>query len=415
MTAEQLATIADESEEQTPLPEGWRLVRLDDVCECHTGIRNPHKSPDTPFRYVDISSVDNTAKRIVEAKTILGKDAPSRARQIIRTNDVLVATTRPNLNAVALVRESLDNEICSTGFCVLRATDKIDSGYLFAYVQSESFIASLSNLVKGALYPAVTDKQVRAQFIPLPPTIEEQRRIAAVLDEQIKAVEQARRAVEEQIEAAKFLPGAFLRLVFESEEARDWREVQVKDICSKIDYGFTASADFTKKEPKFLRITDIQNGHVNWDKVPSCQITESEAQANALQDGDIVFARTGGTVGKSFLIHNPPSAVFASYLIRLSPTESVLSDYLYLFFQSDSYWRQIRAGAQGGAQPNVNATTLGNLKLLCPSIGEQAKLVKKLNEKMQGVEQLKKSLTEQLEVIEKMPAALLRKAFAGEV
>ncbi len=94
-----------------------------------------------------------------------------------------------------------------------------------------------------------------------------------------------------------------------------WRLVRIGELCSRIDYGFTASANFTIKEPKFLRITDIQNGYVDWDKVPSCKISEKEEEANLLKDGDIVFARTGGTVGKSFFINNPPRAVFASYLM----------------------------------------------------------------------------------------------------
>lgn len=203
-------------EKSRDLPKGWRWVKLGEVCEENTGVRNPGAKPDKEFRYVDISSVDSTRKRIVDAKTILGKDAPSRARQVILENDVLVATTRPNLNAVAIVPPELNNQICSTGFCVLRATERIVPAFLFAFVRHESFVKALSDLVKGALYPAVNDKQVKAETIPLPP-LPEQKRIAAILNEQMAAVERARKAAEEELETINALPAALLRRAFAGE------------------------------------------------------------------------------------------------------------------------------------------------------------------------------------------------------
>lgn len=139
----------------------------------------------------------------------------------------------------------------------------------------------------------------------------------------------------------------------------NWETVQVQEICEIIDYGYTASADFTVAEPRFLRITDIQDGQVHWEQVPGCVISPSDETKKRLVDGDIVFARTGGTTGKSFLIQNLPRAVFASYLIRLRTNNRAVPQFLYLFFQSDDYWRQISESAQGAAQPNVNATSLG--------------------------------------------------------
>src|SRR5260370_38945088 len=91
------------------------------------------------------------------------------------------------------------------------------------------------------------------------------------------------------------------------------RIARFADVCERIDYGFTASADFTIKEPRLLRITDIQDGLVEWTKVPGCRITSKEEEENRLLVGDVVFARTGATTGKSFLIRHVPRAVFASY------------------------------------------------------------------------------------------------------
>jgi type I restriction enzyme S subunit len=198
------------------LPEGWRWVKLGEVCNERTEIRNPVLEPETVFKYVDITSVSNTQKCITEARQIIGKEAPSRARQVIRVNDVIVATTRPNLNAVAQVPPELDNQICSTGFCVLRAQKGIFPDYLFAFVQHEYFIKALTDLVNGALYPAVKDGQVFSQPIPLPP-LADQQRIAANLKDQMATADKARISSEEELNTINALPAALLRRAFNGE------------------------------------------------------------------------------------------------------------------------------------------------------------------------------------------------------
>ena len=199
-----------------PLPMGWRWVRLGEVCDS-TNIKDPRKEPNTPFIYVDISSINKSTKYIDNPQNILGINAPSRARQLIKTNDVIVSTTRPNLNAVALISPEYNDQICSTGFCVLRPQlDFISPIFLYYFVQDEFFVSTLSDLVKGALYPAVTDNDVRDVFIPLPP-LDEQRRIVALLNEKMAAVQQARQSAEEQLCAVQVLPAAYLRQAFAGE------------------------------------------------------------------------------------------------------------------------------------------------------------------------------------------------------
>ena len=194
----------------------WPKKTLDEICEEKTGSRDPRMKPNQQFCYVDISSVDNKTKRITEPKLLQGAEAPSRARQVIHVGDVIVSTTRPNLNAVALVPEELNNQICSTGFCVLRPKAQLDSGYLFANVQSYGFVQNLTNVVKGALYPAVTDSQVRAQTILLP-LLSEQKRIALILAEKILSAKKVINQLQEQLETINKMPAALLRKAFNGE------------------------------------------------------------------------------------------------------------------------------------------------------------------------------------------------------
>lgn len=192
-----------------------------------------------------------------------------------------------------------------------------------------------------------------------------------------------------------------------------WRRVRLGEVCERIDYGFTASADYSVAEPHFLRITDIQRGTVDWCTVPGCKIGATEERANALANSDIVFARTGATTGKSFLITNPPRSVFASYLIRLRTKPDALPDFVYAFFQSDAYWSQIRANQRGGAQPNVNATILGSLSLPLPPLDEQTRISAILNKQMAAVERARAAAEARLEAAKALPAAYLRAVFSG--
>jgi type I restriction enzyme S subunit len=146
--------------------------------------------PTGEFTYVDISSVDNSAKRIVEPKRLPADSAPSRARQRLRSGDVLVSMTRPNLNAVALVPPELHGAIGSTGFHVLRARDIVLPQWLYYGVQTRQFVGTMSELVQGALYPAVRPKDIRAFDLSVP-ELDEQRRIVAELEKQFSRLDEA--------------------------------------------------------------------------------------------------------------------------------------------------------------------------------------------------------------------------------
>ena len=192
-----------------------------------------------------------------------------------------------------------------------------------------------------------------------------------------------------------------------------WKRIQVKDICSKIDYGYTAKANAALREPKFLRITDIQDGNVNWDETPGCEIDPETEKKKKLQSGDIVFARTG-SVGKSYLIMDPPRAVFASYLIRLQIREIAIPEYVYHFFQSNDYWQQIGLNIRGGVQANVNATRLGNLTLPLPPLSEQKRIADILNDHMADIASARAAAEAQLEAAEALSAAYLRETFKSK-
>ncbi|MDP2025707.1 restriction endonuclease subunit S [Sulfuriferula sp.] len=177
--------------------------------------------PTSDFIYVDISSVDRETKRIVHAKTIIASEAPSRAKQVLRTGDVVISMTRPNLNAVALIPDHLDGAIGSTGFHVLRSR-WIKPQFLFGLVQTDGFIDAMCDVVQGALYPAVRPRDIAAFKFNLQ-SINQQTRIVEKLEELLSDLD----AGVAELKAAQKKLGQYrqslLKAVVEGALTAEWR------------------------------------------------------------------------------------------------------------------------------------------------------------------------------------------------
>ena len=135
-----------------------------------------------------------------------------------------------------------------------------------------------------------------------------------------------------------------------------------------------------------------------------------------LEEGDILFARTGATVGKSYLIkRDSPESIFASYLIRLKLSLFVNKLYVYYFFKSPLYWKQIKAGQVGTGQPNFNGTKLGNLLIPVCIIKEQEQIVQEIESRLSVCDKIEESVESGLIKIEHLRQSILKKAFEGKL
>ena len=166
-----------------------------------------------------------------------------------------------------------------------------------------------------------------------------------------------------------------------------WEWVRWGTLSESIQYGYNAPA-LDSGRIKMVRISDIQDNMVLWDAVPYCNIDESDIETYLLKPNDILFARTGGTVGKSYLVQDvPDEAIYAGYLIRTRYSRELCPQYLKYFMESELYWSQLREGTIATAQPNCNGKTLGNMLVPIPPKEEQLRIVQKLNAVMQSVQE----------------------------
>lgn len=130
--------------------------------------RNPTLEPDKSFKYIDISSVDVTTGIIINPQELLGEEAPSRARKVVREGDIIISTCRPTRGAIAIIPKELDNQICSTGFSVIRAKDNADIRYLHFILRSALVKEQFRKFSTGSSYPAILDSDVEKTIIPIP-------------------------------------------------------------------------------------------------------------------------------------------------------------------------------------------------------------------------------------------------------
>ena len=169
-----------------------------------------------------------------------------------------------------------------------------------------------------------------------------------------------------------------------------WKWVRWGNLSFSIQYGYNAPAKKSGRI-RMVRISDIQGGKVIWDSIPFCDIKEEEIPTYLLSSNDILFARTGGTVGKSYIVKEiPEEAIYAGYLIRTRYSDMLCPEYLYYFMQTHLYWTQLRNGTIATAQPNCNGQTLSKMILPLPPLAEQKRIVAKIEELLPLCDRLRK-------------------------
>jgi len=294
---------------------------------------------------------------------------------------------------------------------------------LYAFVLSTEFVEKMSDLVRGALYPAVTDKQVREQLIPIPP-FPEQQRIAALLTEQMAAVERARRAAKEQIEATRSLIIAYFQQEFRDilplavgnqhdAAPSGWRWELLTDVA-RLESGHTPSRyhpEWWGGDIPWLALPDIRalNGRIAYETSEyTNQAGIANSSARILPAGTVALSRTA-SVG-FVTIMGQPMATSQDFVNWVCGPELDLTFLALLLRTSRDF---ILAQASGAVHKTVYMPTLKAFQVCIPPIKEQQSIGAFLTQKLATIEQTVGVLEEQLGAINHLPAALLHQAFKG--
>ena len=324
--------------------------------------------PDGEFIYVDLSTVDQDSKTIASSRRIACTDAPSRARQIIQSGDVLVSTVRPNLNAVGRVPVELDGATASTGFCVLRPRSEVaDGAYLFHWVRSPRFVGEMVRRATGASYPAISDRIVFESRIPLPP-LPEQRRIAEILDT-ADALRAKRREALAQLDT--LTQSIFLDMFGDpATNPKGWPVRTIRDLLESASYGTSEKAGATGEFP-VLRMNNItRTGEMDFAELKYMDLKEDQRERYLVRTGDVLFNRTNSAelVGKTAIYREANPMAYAGYLIRLRVNRKYKPEYLAAFLNTAYSKRVLRSMCRSIiGMANINATELQALRIPVPS------------------------------------------------
>ena len=397
--------LVPEAEQPYKVPANWCWTRQNIACYLS-----------------DIEKIVNGEHPYLEAKFLRGLKKPKivSAGKFINKSSKVILVDGENSGEVFDI--FVDGYMGST-FRLLCFSEIVYEQYCRYFIITNKEIYSKSK--KGSAIPHLNKELFFNMPFPLPP-LTEQQRIVERIESLFAKLDEGKENLQNVLDGFETRKAAILHKAFTGELTAKWRkqhgvsmdsweEKKLGDVAD-TQYGYTESASSEAIGPKFLRITDIQNGIVNWDKVPYCRISEEELEKYKLSIEDIVIARTGATTGKSYLIKDNILSVFASYLIRLKlKTKDVLSNFIYQFMQSQLYWTQITDFSKGIAQPGVNAQKLKEIKLLLPTFPEQTEIVRIIDDLLVKEQQAKKLAENTFAKIDLIKKAILAHAFRGEL
>lgn len=430
------------AEDEVPfdIPDSWKWVRFGEIVNFHLGKTPPRGEPewwDNDIPWVSIADMPENGF-VKETKERVSKKALS---QIFSSNaskaGTLLMSFKLTVGRVSILSlDAVHNEAIISIFPFV-SYENITRNFLFYILPFVANNGESKNAIKGK---TLNKKSINNLIVALPP-LAEQKRIVAKIEELLPYIDRYEKAWTKLEEFNKRFPDDMQKSVLQmaiegklveqrpeegtaeelyqqiqEEKQRlikegkikkekplpeisedeipfdipeSWKWVRWGTIAKSIQYGYNAPA-LLSGTIKMVRISDIQNGQVVWDSVPYCEIQDEEISTYLLEPNDILFARTGGTVGKSYLVSTvPEKAIYAGYLIRTQYSNSLCPKYLKYFMESALYWRQLRSGTIATAQPNCNGKTLSKMILPLPPLAEQKRIVQKLEQILPLCENLK--------------------------
>ena len=386
------------------------LVRLSELVEPVQSCE-PGTVFSAVFPYIDITAIDRSTKMILNPQSLSIHAPPSRARQLVKSGDILVSTVRPKLNAVAKVNGEHEMAIASTGFTVLRPrSELLDSSYLFRWVQTPKFVGEMVRQATGASYPAVSDAIVKSSRIPLV-ELAEQKRIAAILDKS----DAIRRKREHAIKLGdEFLRSLFLDMFGDPvRNPKGWPKLELKTIAdSRLGKMLDGKRQTGRYRRPYLRNANVQWNKIILDQVFEMDFDDDDREVFRLRCGDVLVCE-GGRPGRAAIWRGEmKECYFQKALHRVRPHPEMLDPHFLLYslmFLSE----------RGGLKDFVTSATIAhltgeklkNIPLALPPLADQkrfaaqSEMISRLLEKLKEVQSLELSLS----------MALSKRAFSGEL
>ncbi len=391
------------------LPKDWSAARIKEMYKLNNEQITQSNIPYKEFYYIDLSSVKNGVVTIPQDK-ILIEEAPSRAKRVLRLNDVIIATVRPNLKGFAIANFDTNKMICSTGFALVKTKNELDAAYLFQNLFSHNITNQIENLVVGSNYPAISNSDVENLIIPKPP-LPEQQKIATILskwDETIEAQTQLIKVKGKQKTSLmqKLLTGEVRFPGFEEE----WKILPIGKL-TKIYDGTHSTPTYTKFGIPFYSVESITQDDFTNTKFISEEVFEKENKRVKLERGDILMTRIGD-IGTAKMLSWDVKASFYVSLALIKKSDKFNSKYLEQYIGSNLFQSELHKRTIHVAFPKkINLGEISDCLVKLPSMKEQDKIAEILNSCDEEI----KSLKTELEALKIQKKGLMQQLLTGKI
>lgn len=366
------------------IPKHWEVHAVKYLASCNDDAL-PESTDDLfSFDYIDIGSVQN-GKGITQLQPMKFKDAPSRARRIVRTDDVIISTVRTYLKAVAMIGFSDTPLVVSTGFAVLRAKNNIYSKFLYYAVLSEYFICRVEAHSVGISYPAINASSICSLKIVTPP-MPEQVKIASYLDSACADIDMA---IEEAKASIDSLHSYKSSLISQETTSPVWPVWKLRRCVQRIEQGWSSppAENIDTEDGWFvLTLSAVKQGSFYPFARKHIDANATVPENLALKVNDFLMTRsnTRELVGDVCVVGaDVKHTIFSDLIYRITFNENLLPQYAQYVLRSSSVRRQIQSAAHGtsGSMPKISHKVIKEITIPVPPVEEQLRISKYLSEK----------------------------------
>ena len=398
----------------------WETKRIKDLVTVNELTLSDSTNPNYEFDYVDIGSISQF--KIAETEKMSFFEAPSRARRIVRKNDILVSTVRTYLKAITYIDFEPKDLIVSTGFAVMTPKKKTNPKFLSYAIESDYFIDDVIKDSVGTSYPALNASKLESLEVLLPPESTQQK-IASFLDSKTQNIDARIEILVKKKERYTKLRKALINEAVDG-EGKEWKTVRMKDV-----FSFSKGLSITKENLEENGIPVISYGQIHSKQNKGVQINDSlirfvnesyleTGEKSLTQQYDFIFADTSedleGCGNNVYVDRN--ETLFAGYhTIILRNKKHQDNKFLAYLFLSDNWRTQIRQSVCGIKVFSITQKDLAPVEIVLPSYEEQIQISKYLDKKTSAIDAIVLSITKQIDSLKTYRRALINEAVTGKL
>lgn len=422
------------------LPSNWSVIRIKDVVSINSKSLTEKTTSDYTFKYIDIGNV-NVSGVIAEPELIDFGSAPSRARRIVKKNDVIISTVRTYLKAVAFFQADQKDIIVSTGFAVLSANKKIEPNYLAYLVRSEAFIDNVIRYSIGVSYPAINTATLASLPISIPGKFE-QKVISNFLNQKTTAIDKKIALLETKISSYKELSNSLLNeavckglkknvpvkssgIEWIGEIPKHWQVKRLKDVgylysglSGKTGEHFNQAV--SDNSQYYIPFTNIANNkYINHEDLHTVLMEENEKQ-NKVKKNDLFFLMSSegfADIGKAaLLIEDVKDTYLNSFCKGFRITKkSVVPKYLNYLLNSPAFREKFIVQGKGFTRINLKMEKVSDFEFIIPPVDEQNVIAEYLDRKTSTIEAIIANIKLQIDSLKELRKSLINDVATGKL